>query len=84
MVKYKLIQYEVWGNYREGYEINNAFVIDTLETDKEIEDIKDVRKLIPSLGRNVFIDPKYDSEFSIYLIKGKREKPIGELRKIHA
>ncbi len=49
-MKYDLIEYEVWGNKKDGFEINNCFrVIKGIEiTDNDT--IKDIVKMLKEVG----------------------------------
>ena len=87
-MKWDLIDYEVWGNKKEGYEINNCFrvvegiVIDDTDTDKDIvKKLKEVGYLKNTVKVNqLTIESHSDSMIEFYERKGY--KPLCRLEKV--
>lgn len=77
--------YDVWGNKREGYEVNNRFEIDKAYIDDSI--IADDKKLA-TLVRKIFGLKKIQLSFdgddrSIFIEAARDGYPIGEMEMTH-
>lgn len=85
MNNYRLYSYDVWGNSRDGYEVNNVFrtggvyELDDAWTDLQI--IKELKKqgAIRKSVKNSLV--RIDGEFEYSLYFEYRNKPEFELRK---
>lgn len=83
---FQVVEYDVWGNAKDGYEVNGAYVtnnIITIEEEATNEDICDWLRgyLYPGLPKKIIIDGDYD--FSLYLEAEEDGKPLLELRRVH-
>ncbi len=84
---YDIISYDVWGNAKDGYEVNDAHKIDVTElSDKEVNDDAFIVSTMISLGHltesctptDVEIDG--EPEFSLYINQSADGCPLYELR----
>lgn len=83
-MKFRVVEYDVWGKAEDGYEVNGTYCTDEVititedATDKEICDW--LREhLYPDLPDKVTIDG--DNEFSLYLGDAEDGMPLLELRR---
>lgn len=81
-MKYRLFTYDLWGNDKDGYQINDyyyqgIFTLSPALTDKEI--FKEIG-IKPQSQNHVEFDSIGD-ENTLYIISKKNGKPICELRK---
>ena len=81
MREWRFWSYDVWGNAREGFEVNDRFEIDKVYIDETI--IAD-RKKLATLIRKVFglrkIQLSFDGDDCITYIEASRDGyPIGEM-----
>jgi len=88
----KVIEYEMWGNSRDGWECNNAFTIGEVGVEAEdgYEAWPKIRKqmirdgLFPKRNRTIRPDNNCDNSHTIYLVdhavKVGGYKPVGEIR----
>lgn len=76
---YDLIEYEVWGNDEDGYEVNDAH---TIEKEIYIDEDWSDEKILETIEawENVEIDNNGSSTDAFYLIDKRNGKPLGELR----
>lgn len=82
---YRLYNYDVWGNAKDGYDVNNVFntgevyELDDTWTDKQI--ISELKKqgAINKRAKNSLI--RIDGEFEYSLYFEYKDKPEFELRK---
>ena len=85
MREWRFWSYDVWGNAREGYEVNDRYEIDKVYIDDSI--IEDKKKL-SSLIRKVYglkkIQLSFDGgERNIYIEASRDGYPIGEMEMTH-
>ena len=85
MREWSFWSYDVWGNAREGFEVNDRFEIDTAYIDDSI--IAD-RKKLATLVRKVFglkkIQLSFDGDDRTIYIEATRDGyPIGEMEVTH-
>ena len=81
MREWRFWEYDVWGNAREGFEVNDRFEIDNVYIDETI--IAD-RKKLATLVRKVFglkkIQLSFDGDDRVIYIEASRDGyPIGEM-----
>lgn len=86
-VKIEIRLYDVWGNAKDGYEINDGFVAESeYPLEKKVwEDNKALKRFIRDMFFMPYVrfcDIRLDdsSENTVYFSYGKDEKPIGMLR----
>lgn len=86
LIEYRLLDYEVWGNARDGWDINGCqdtgkcIIIETTHTKKDIlKSLKDQGYLSDACSlRNIVLDNStYENAIEIYEKKGM--KPLGRL-----
>lgn len=83
MPKYRLYTYDLWGNARDGYQVNDVFKSDTViditddMTDKQIFKAIGIK---PQSQNHVEFDNNSMSEHSLYIQAKKDSRPICELR----
>lgn len=78
MQKYRLYIYEVWGNARDGFEVNDVWRTDTvIEIAESTTDYQINRKLG---ARNCAWDGEWG--YTLYATNKRNGRPEGELRKI--
>lgn len=80
MNNYELIQYEVWGNEEDGFEVNNLFKIGEYEVLPHYN-YQQILSLINAKS-NVTIDENLSCGMNYYFIDCDNGKPLGELRLI--
>ena len=85
MREWRFWSYDVWGNARDGFEVNDRFEIDKVYIDDEI--VKNDKKLA-SLVRKIFglrkIKLSFDGDDSTIFIEAARDGyPIGEMETTH-
>jgi hypothetical protein len=87
-MKYDLIEYEVWGNKRDGFEINDCFrvmkgiEIDDNDTDKDIvKKLKEVGYLKNTVRMNQMVIER-NSESMIEFYERKDYKPSFNLERV--
>jgi hypothetical protein len=81
MVAYKLEKrtYDVWGNARDGWEVNDSFASGTFDSDKPVKDLTDPEiKEILGIHPNVKIDTDGD-EMIVYVNRRRDGYPLGEI-----
>lgn len=92
MKKYKLINYDVWGNAKDGFEVNNAFTTGIeIELSEEFTDL-DLKRALYRSGfasrgiLNARIGVEGETDYTLYINLTAREyggfKPFCELRSI--
>jgi len=86
-VKVEIRLYDVWGNPKDGYAINDVFVMEhEYPLEKEVwESNKALKRFIKDMFFKPYVrfcDIKLDTsaENTVYFNYGKDEKPIGEIR----
>jgi hypothetical protein len=91
---WKVIRYEVWGNKKDGWEVNDLHTIATLDNPigngytgwnsirAELVELG----IIPKRNRSIRPDDNTDNSETIYLVdysvKNGGWKPVGEIRKV--
>lgn len=86
---YELVDYDVWGNAEDGYDVNDAYKtgeIITMTNDATDTDIIEYLKNIGYLNdkansENIYID-SVDYEFAIEIFEADTMKPIGRLEAV--
>ena len=83
-MKFRVVEYDVWGNAEDGYEVNGAYYTDeviTIAKDTTNKEICDWLRenLYPNLPNKVTIDG--DNDFSLYLEAEEDGRPLLELRR---
>jgi hypothetical protein len=85
MKTYNVISYDVWGNLKDGYEVNQAFCtshyIDVDDTDSDtaiIRKLKVIEYLNPKTRTKFTLDSS--TEECIYINRERDSFPICELR----
>jgi hypothetical protein len=89
-MRYQLYTYDVWGNEKDGYEVNNIFStnaiyeLDENMTDKEIVKALKDQGLIKKGIHTSSIEIDGEMDYTLYFddVKGGHCKPDFELRKI--
>ena len=79
--KYRLYTYDLWGNSKDGYQVNDVYSQDVFEIDDSLTD-KQIFKIIgikPQSQNHVEFDTNGD-ENTLYIQAKKDAKPICELR----
>jgi hypothetical protein len=79
--KYTVVTYDLWGNNKEGYEVNGVYFSGSITIDPDWDDkkiLKAVRKMF-DIPRGTVISGHGDRE-CIYLELEKNLKPVLELR----
>ena len=88
MKSYKLISYDVWGNAKEGFDVNDAHYTGlTVElpndaTDRQIVKALKVCGYLKKTLKTKSVHIHGDDEFAIYFDDARNGKPEGELRPI--
>lgn len=89
MIKFEVINYDVWGNEEEGFEVNGSYTtgyeieISDTASDKEIIDaLKEIEFLSNKCNENT-VDIDGETEFSLYLEWSKNSYPLCELRRVY-
>lgn len=96
MDTYKLYAYDVWGNEKEGYEVNNVYsalvgtnLFDAVSVEVELPPDASDRDIIKSIKDSGWLNKKLhyksfevegDFDYTLYL--SYKGRPLGELRKI--
>ena len=85
-MKYQLYSYDVWGNKKDGYQVNNVFKTDMIievKTDSDEELIKELKKCyINKYVRNSSIDIEGETEHTLYITYTPTMYYLCELRRI--
>ena len=85
---YKACNYDVWGNKKEGYEVNDVYLVNSevkIKKDISDNDLKREVKKIFDLKRNIrlsSIDIEGEDIYTLYFNYNIDNYPIGELRYI--
>lgn len=87
-MQYEIITYDVWGNEKDGFEVNNAFstgtIIDVTDSDSE----KDIISKLKAVGiiRKGFRFSSFsidgEASYSLYVTYEPTMYPVCELRKV--
>jgi hypothetical protein len=85
MITYRVSTFDVWGNNRDGFEVNDAWNAGTIEvqdnaTDEEI--FKAVKELLGFTARLSSVDMQWEDEnhcFAVYTTTKTRGKPFFSL-----
>jgi hypothetical protein len=78
--KYQLLGYDVWGNAKHGYEVNNMYNLGEFEINDDMTDTEIVHHI--GCNKQVEIDNCISDETTIYFKMKKSGKPLCELRLI--
>ena len=84
-MKYKLYTYDLWGNDKDGYQINDYYGQDEFDINESMTD-KQIFKIIgikPQSQNHVEFDDHYIDSDTLYIIAKKNSKPLCELRRIN-
>ena len=88
-MKVELATYDVWGNARDGYEVNAAYRAGTFEDDKlDLNNDRSIMEFLKRIGylnkyaKLKSIEVEGDPEFSIYINDAKDGYPLWELRQV--
>jgi hypothetical protein len=85
MNTYKLYTYDLWGNDKDGYTINDYYAQEIYEISEDLTDDQ-IFKMIGikhQSRRHVEIDDAIsDHDYALYIIRKKDNKPICELRRV--
>jgi hypothetical protein len=84
MKTYKLYTYDLWGNAKDGYTINDYYGQDTFELDSKLTD-KEIFRLIgikPQSQNHVMFDNGISDDSCLYVVSKKDYRPVCELREI--
>ena len=85
-MKYEVIALDVWGNARDGYEVNqglhtgNYVEVDTLEHHAFFRSLK--KQGILDSYKGMCIDNGICSEDTIYVVRKRDMKPLFDLQKV--
>jgi hypothetical protein len=87
MLKYKAYTYELWGNARDGWEVNDVFYNSTIDIPETITDASDekfynyLKKIgfIPKNFKNALFSVDGESDYTLYF--EYKNKPAFELRR---
>lgn len=82
--KFELIEYDVWGNARDGFEVNQAFYTGKLVTiDLDMDDASINRSLAQQGVKGCKgIEWEGESDYTLYATLKRNGKPMGELRRV--
>ena len=91
-MKYELYSYDVWGNNREGYEVNDLYYQCTIEIDNESHEWTTDKQIIQALKKEGYLKKNarfssfeiHDGESSLYITYNTNKcsgYPIYELRR---
>lgn len=88
-MKFEVRSYDVWGNKKDGYEINNVFASDIIivvPDDWSKSDI--IKQLKEEWGMKKGYQARHfqfegDDEYSLYLYRLSDYLPVCELRRVH-
>jgi len=80
----RIMNYDVWGNARDGYAVNNVFSYGSFEFDGKISDNKDVLRFLnkvyfrkPQKAKSITIDDNCVD--TLYINSAKDGMPICEI-----
>lgn len=85
--KWQLTEYDVWGNARDGYEINQAFHGNEIQLRLRIDNDRCAYPTIAQLRRecgivkgvHLEIDQNYSDDVRVHLVRKSDQYPICEL-----
>lgn len=80
--RYREYGYDVWGNNKDGYEVNDVFKRDIVEIDDQKDLIKEMRKqgLIKKGVRSKSIGIDGEPGYTFYITDNRNGCPAFELR----
>lgn len=85
-MRYEVISYDVWGNARDGYEVNQAFHTgEFVEVDPYAEHHTFFRSLKKQGAISSYAGMKVDEigdETCLYVVRERDMKPLFELRRV--
>ncbi len=84
-MRYQLFTYDLWGNDKDGYQVNDLYRQDIFELDLDNMTDKEIFKAIgikPQSQNHVMFDNNCDMEYTLYIVAKKNHKPVCELRKL--
>ena len=81
-MKFEVIEYEVWGNAEDGYDVNQAFhTYRYIEVSEKCTDGEILEALSKDYSLPDDVSIFGESDFTIYLEDAKDSKPLLELRR---
>lgn len=80
-MKFQLFEYDVWGNAKEGFQVNDFFRVGEYELSGD-EKESEILELIEA-KKGVVIDHTQSSDTYIEFVDRKNGKPCGSLRMVY-
>ncbi len=85
MAQYKVVSYDVWGNERDGYEVNAAY---NTSLSIDVDDIDNDEAIVEALVEIGYLDARVNAddisitgdEYCLYLLDTHSSYPLGELQ----
>ena len=88
-MKVELATYDVWGNAKDGYEVNAAYTAGTFEDDKlNLDSDRSIMEFLKRIGylnkyaKLKSLEIEGEPEFSIYIGAAKDGYPLWEIRQV--
>ena len=84
--RYELVTYDVWGNEKDGWEVNQSFSTGIFINLVMGDDTELLQQMVDgdilTENHEVKIDNNSDDEYVLYLVNRFTEKPVAELRHV--
>ena len=79
---YREIGYDVWGNDKDGYEVNDVYKRGLVEIDPDKDLVKEMRKagLLRKGVRSSRVQIEGESDYTLYVTDARNGRPEFELR----